>query len=81
MKMLNGNLCCIALDQITETEKGIILPTKNKSYKRLKVHKSDVEQVAEGKTIYVPINCGNEVKIDDSDYVIVNVREIILILD
>lgn len=79
--MLNGNICCKALDQITETQKGIIVPTKDKSYKRLRVTNSDVEAVKVGKEIYVPINCGNDVKIGEEDYTIVNVREIILILD
>lgn len=81
MKMLNGNISCKSLDEITEKKGNIIVPTKNKSYKTLKVVTSNEELVQEGKTIYVPVNCGNEVEIDGEKYTIVNIREIILILD
>lgn len=81
MKMLNGNICCTSLDEITEKVGNVIVPTNKKSYRTLKVVNSDVKEVAEGKTILVPINCKNEVEIEGNKYVIVNVREIILIVD
>lgn len=81
MKMLNGNICCKSLDQITETIGNVIVPTKDKSYKTLKVMSSNEDIVGEGKIIYVPLNSGNDVEVGNVKYTIVNVREIILILD
>lgn len=80
MKMLNSNLCCVKLDSPTEKVGKILIPTDKKSYKRLKVVQSEEEEVEVGKTLYVPINSGHEVDIDNEVYVIVNIREIILIL-
>lgn len=85
MKMLNGNICCINLDEVVEKIGRVIVPTKDKSYKKLQVVKlsdaSREEGVFEGDILYAPINSGTEVKIDDKDYTIINAREIILILD
>lgn len=82
MKMLNSNICCTNLDELTEKVGNIIVPTKNKTYKRLKVVESGSEENIEvGKTIYVPINSGHQVEINENVFTIVNAREIILILD
>lgn len=85
MKMLNSNICCINLDEVIEKQGRVIIPTKDKSYKRLKVVELAEDTFNEGvkrdDIIYVPINSGVEVKIDEKDYTIINAREIILILD
>ena len=45
MKILNGNICCINLDEVVEKVGRVIVPTKDKSYKRLKVVKlSDISR-------------------------------------
>ena len=79
--MLNGNISCKSLDEITEKVGNVIVPTKNKSYRTLKVVNSNEESVKKDDIIYVPLNCKNEVEIDNEKYVIVNIREIILIVD
>lgn len=81
MKMLNSNICCKDLDEVVENVGRILVPTKDKSYKRLQVIQSGDESVQVNDIIYVPINSGVEVKIDNENYTIVNAREIILILD
>lgn len=81
MKLLNDNVCCKSLDEVTEKIGNVIVPTKNKSYKTLEVVESGNELVEKGKVVYVPLNSGNEVEINNSKYIIVNMREIILILD
>lgn len=81
MKMLNSNVCCTNLEDTVEKVGNIIIPTKNKSYKKLKVVESGDEKVMVDKTIYVPINSGYEVEVGKERYTIVNAREIILILD
>ena len=79
--MLNGNICCKPLDEVTEKVGNVIVPTKDKSYKRLKVVTSNEDLVQKDKVIYVPKNSGYDVEIDNTTYTIVNIREIILILD
>ncbi len=81
MKMLNSNVCCINLDEVVETVGKVIIPTNKKAYKTLKVIASGDEKVLVDSIIYVPINSGTEVKIEDKDYTVVNAREIILIVD
>lgn len=81
MKMLNSNICCKDLDEVVENVGRILVPTKDKSYRRLKVVQSGDESVQVDNIIYVPINSGVEVKVEDEKYTIVNAREIILILD
>lgn len=80
IEMRNGNICCTEIDEVVEKIGRTYVPTKDKSYKRLQVVTSGDEAVKEGVTIYVPINSGYEVEIDSGKYVIVNVREILLIL-
>ena len=81
MKMLNSNICCKDLDEVVESVGRILVPTKDKSYRRLQVTVSGDENVKPFDVIYVPINSGVDVKIGDENYTIVNAREIILILD
>ena len=80
MRMLNSNVCCIALDEVVEKIGNVLVPTKNKSYKVLKVVESGDDKVEVGVTLYVPITSGYEVKIGNDNFTIVNAREIILIL-
>ena len=85
MKMLNGNISCKSLDNITEKRGGIIVPTKDKSYKTLEIVEIDsditVVGIEKGAVIYVPLNSGNDVEVGGVEYTIVNAREIILIVD
>lgn len=80
MKMLNSNVCCEKLDETVTKVGNVIIPTKEKAYKRLRVMNSGEEGVEVGKTIYVPKNSGYEVEIDGEKFIIINAREIILIL-
>ena len=80
MKMLNSNVCCKNLDDVVEKVGNVIVPSKNKSYKRLEVTDTGDEKVAVGDIIYVPITAGYDVDIDGDKFTIVNAREIILIL-
>lgn len=75
VKLLNGNI--LTELQNEDKEGGLIMP---KAYKTLKVIKSDSEEVKSGSTIYVIKTAGTDVKIEDNKYVVVNIREIILIL-
>lgn len=40
MKMLNSNICCKNLDEVVTKVGNVIIPSKNKSYKRLEVVES-----------------------------------------
>ena len=80
--MLNSNICCKNLEEVVEKKGNFLVPTNNKTYKRLKVIESGGEEKIEvGKVIYVPINSGHDVEIKNETFTIVNAREIILILD
>jgi co-chaperonin GroES (HSP10) len=82
MKMLNSNICCKNLDEITEKKGNFIVATKNKSYKTLQVVDSgEIDEIKVGKTIYVPKNSGNDVEIGGETWTIVRASDIILILD
>lgn len=85
MKMLNSNICCTNLEEVVESVGRVIVPTKDKSYKKLQVveltEASIQEGIKVGDILYAPTNSGVEVKIGDKDYTIINAREIILILD
>lgn len=78
MKMLNGNLCCELVTKEV-VKGGVVMSPSNQSYKTLKV--SEGVEIDGGKTILVPITSGTEVEINGDPRVIVNIREVILILD
>ena len=80
MKMLNSNVCCRNLDDVVQKVGNIIIPSKNKAYKRLEVIESGDDKVATGDIIYVPITAGYEVDVEKNKLTVVNAREIILIL-
>lgn len=77
IKMLNGNI--LTELQIEEKNTGLYIPD-NKAYKIVKVVKSNVGDVKEGSLLYVPKSAGTQLDIDDNNYVVVNIREIILIV-
>ena len=81
MKMLNSNICCKDLDEVVERVGRVMIPTKDKKYRRLQVVVSGDDNVKVGDVIYVPISSGVDVKVEKELYTIVNAREIILILD
>tara|TARA_R110000851_G_scaffold185529_2_gene334821 strand:+ start:3047 stop:3292 length:246 start_codon:yes stop_codon:yes gene_type:complete len=80
MTTINNNISCTNLDQLTEKIGGIIIPTKDKKYKRLKVELENEAEIPVGATLYVPFNSGTEIPHEGIDYTIVNVRDIIQIL-
>jgi len=79
--MLNSNICCKDLDEVVERVGRVMIPTKDKKYRRLQVVVSGDDNVKVGDVIYVPISSGVDVKVEKELYTIVNAREIILILD
>lgn len=76
VKMINGN---ILTQELQEEKKGFIIP-ETERYKKLKVVNSSTKEVVEGSTVYIPLRFGTKVKIEDKDYVAINVRDIILII-
>lgn len=82
MKMLNGNVLVeIQEQELEKTQSGILVPTKAKSYNVAKIIEPDSDNELEtGSTVYIPKHSGSEVEIEGKKYVIVNKREIILIL-
>ena len=81
MKMLNGNVLVKLVADENTTKSGLVLIEKTKYYKIVEVIEPDSENVVKkGDKMYVPINSGTEVKIEKEELLIVNVRDIILIL-
>lgn len=81
MKMLNGNVLVKLIVDENTTKSGLVLIEKTKYYKTVEVIEPDSENVVKkGDKMYVPINAGTEVKIEKEELLIVNVRDIILIL-
>lgn len=82
MRMLNGNvLTTLDKEESTKTVGGIILPTSDKTYKVVDIVEPDADnEVKKGSTVYLPKHSGVEVEIEGTKYLIVNKREIILIL-
>lgn len=81
MKMLNGNVLVKLVADENTTKSGLVLIEKTKYYKIVEVIEPDSENVVKkGDKMYVPINAGTEVKIEKEELLIVNVRDIILIL-
>lgn len=81
MKMLNGNILVKLIADENTTKSGLVLIEKTKYYKIVEVIEPDSENVVKkGDKMYVPINAGTEVKIEKEELLIVNVRDIILIL-
>ncbi len=82
IQMLNGNICCESLEKSEEVNaSGFIVPTDEKSFKRLKVLKSTSELVPEGKEVVVPSFKGTKIKLENKDLEIINIVDIILIKD
>lgn len=79
MKMLNNSICCKNLDEIVEKVGNVIIPTKDKNYKRLEVIHTENEVVKAGDEIYVPLNAGVEIPVDDEDFVVIKVTDILFI--
>lgn len=77
IEMLNGNI--LTELQTEEKKNGLYIPD-SKAYKVVKVVKSNMDEVKEGSLLYVPKASGTELEIDSNKYVVVNVREIILIV-
>lgn len=81
MKMLNGNVLVKLIADENTTKSGLVLIEKTKYYKIVEVIEPDSENVVKkGDKMYVPVNAGTEVKIEKEELLIVNVRDIILIL-
>ena len=78
IKMVNGNILT-ELQGDNKQVNGLYMPD-NKAYKIVKVVESCEDSVEEGATLYVPKGVGTDVEIDSVKYVVVNVREIILIV-
>ena len=79
--MLNGNVLVKLVADENTTKSGLVLIEKTKYYKIVEVIEPDSENVVKkGDKMYVPINAGTEVKIEKEELLIVNVRDIILIL-
>ena len=76
IKMKNGNILGVLQDN--STVNGLYMPD-DKAYKIIEVVKSE-EGVEVGSTIYVPKRVGTAVTIEGKDYIVVNVREIILVV-
>ena len=82
LEMLNGNICCESLEKSEEVNSaGIIVPTEEKSFKRLRVLKTSSDLVAEGREVIVPSFKGTKLKLDDKNLEIINISDIILIRD
>ncbi len=81
MKMLNGNLLVKVQEDSEKRESGIIVLRDNKSYKKVEVIEPDADnEIAKGSIVYIPKNAGIEIDIEQEKYLIVNKREVILIL-
>ena len=80
VKMLNGNLLTVASEEKFEKEGGIYIPTAKKNYKKLEVVEGEDGAVEAGKSIYVNISIGTDIEIEGKKYVVVNKRDVILIL-
>ena len=77
-KMFNGNILTV-LQSNNKQSNGLIIPD-NKSYKVVKVVESLEEAVETGNLLYVPKQSGTEVEIGGVDYMVVNIREILLVV-
>lgn len=79
--MLNQNLLC-EIEKIKTTSKLILKQEPN--YKVLKV--IEIDKVLVGgdvkpeDTIYVSIGSGFDIKVNGKDYVVINIKEVILVL-
>lgn len=82
MRMLNGNVLVREVQQDeNKTQSGLIIPNEIKHYKIAEVFQPDSESVVKGgDKIYIPFNAGTEVKINEEKFLIINVREIILVI-
>ena len=82
MKMLNGNVLVREVQQDeNKTQSGLYILNEIKNYKIVEVFQPDSESVVEaGDKIYIPLNAGTEVKINEEKFLIINVREIILVI-
>lgn len=82
MKLLNGNILTKESEEIIDkTKSGVIINVKHNSYKELEVIEPDINNnVKKGSLIYVPINSGIPINVNDDKYLIVNIKEVILIL-
>lgn len=81
-RMFNEN---ILVDEVKtaedKTASGLFIPTQPKSYKVVKVVLPDPEnRVAIGEELCVQISAGTEVEVDGVTRLIVNVRDIKLVL-
>lgn len=77
IKMLNGNI----LTELQSEEKidGLYMPD-NKSYKIVKVVESENEEMKKDSILYVLKSSGTELEINEVKYLVVNIREIILMI-
>lgn len=82
MKMLNGNVLVREVQQDeNKTQSGLYILNEIKHYKIAEVFQPDSENVVKtGDKIYIPLNAGTEVKINEEKFLIINVREIILVI-
>ncbi len=82
IKMLNGNVLLKIEDPKKETNSGLIIPSKNNvNYDIGTVVSPDVNNsLKEGDVVYIPKSSGMNVEIENEKYVIVNVKQIILIV-
>jgi co-chaperonin GroES (HSP10) len=76
IEMLNGNI----LTELQQEEKtsGLYIPDA-KSYKIVKVVKTEGE-IKKDSLLYVLKSAGTSIEMDTDKYVVVNIREIILIV-
>ena len=81
MKMLNGNVLTEVQESDNKTKSGIIIVGNDKVYKQVRVVEPDSDNiVAKDAHLYVPLHSGTPIEVDGKKYLVINVREIILIL-
>ncbi|NRA77275.1 MAG: hypothetical protein HRU18_03620 [Pseudoalteromonas sp.] len=77
MKMLNDNVLVTTNEEhLEQTDSGLFIPTKKKSYKRVTVVEPDKDnELSKGEVLVVPKSSG----IEYEEFLIINKREIISI--
>lgn len=73
--MLNNNLCCSKV----EKEEGDFIVNHNLNFKTLLVEESSTGEVSKGDYVRVLTTAGREDFVDNKEYVIINIKDIIYI--
>lgn len=77
ISMKNGN---ILTELLSEQKQGGLYIPDNKAYKKAKVVSSNDESVLEGDILYVLKHVGTTIEIENKEYLVVNIRDILFIL-